>query len=201
MKYIQCGSWNSYYKFIIFSSIFQILTELSFGYVFDNNLHFIIIIPKGNQVIMSKHVIFHYIFRYIFLSIISLFIFLYQKYCVFKERNTFKRISNIQINSSIKLIYNDKKEELNINVSPFIFVFVTSIMVLKDILNDLFYRSYLRSLDFWMFELLLISYIANIILNFSIFRHHLLVICINIIICLPIKIFLFIFKMYNTNKH
>ena len=53
-------------------------------------------------------------------------------------------------------------------------------MVLQGILEDIFYKSTLRALDFWMFELPLLSYLSSKEFKFKIYSHHKLAIFTNI---------------------
>jgi len=45
-------------------------------------------------------------------------------------------------------------------------------MVLQEISEDIFYKSNLRALDFWMFELPLLSYFNLKYFKFKIYLHH-----------------------------
>ena len=105
--------------------------------------------------------------------------------------------------SAIILIYKDIKKEVNKNlaVSTLDVLIVISIMVLQRILEDIYYKSNLRGLDFWMFELPLVSYLNQKILYFKIFRHHLLAIYINIILGLLYKIPLLIINIITLDSN
>jgi hypothetical protein len=104
--------------------------------------------------------------------------------------------SNKIASSSIILIYHDEEDKLNIKISLFGFCIVISIMVLKDIFEKYFIGSYFKSLDFWMLELVVISFIIHKMFNFKIHRHHKLVIYINMLICLPIKIIVLAIRIF-----
>ena len=74
-------------------------------------------------------------------------------------------------------------------------------MVLATLLEDIYYKSNLRGLDLWMFEILLVSYFNLKFFNFKIFSHHNLAIYINIIFGLIYKILsAIIFMMINSSE-
>ena len=62
------------------------------------------------------------------------------------------------------------------------------IMVLQEISEDIFYKSNLRALDFWIFELPLLSYFNLKYFKFKIYLHHKLIIYFNLIVCGILKI-------------
>ena len=72
------------------------------------------------------------------------------------------------------------------------------IMVLQEILEDIFYKSKLRALDFWMFELPLLSYFNLKFFKFKIYSHHKLVIYLNLIICGILRIIYLIVVMNDV---
>jgi hypothetical protein len=70
--------------------------------------------------------------------------------------------------------------------------------VLEEHLIDL-YSKVLKDLDFWMIELLIISYINSKIFNNSIYKHQKLVFILNIIPCI-LKILTIILSFYEDNE-
>ena len=72
-------------------------------------------------------------------------------------------------------------------------------MVVQEILDDIFYKSKLRALEFWMFELPLLSYLNLKYFKFKIHLHHKLVIYLNLIICGINKIIKLIFFIKDEN--
>ena len=71
------------------------------------------------------------------------------------------------------------------------------IMVLQEISEDIFYKSNLRALDFWMFELPLLSYLNIKNFKFKIYLHHKLVVYLNLIACGISKIIALIIFIYK----
>ena len=74
------------------------------------------------------------------------------------------------------------------------------IMVLQEISEDIFYKSNLRALDFWMFELPLLSYFNLKYFKFKIYLHHKLIIYLNLIICGILKILYLIYVMNDNDN-
>ena len=74
------------------------------------------------------------------------------------------------------------------------------IMVLQEISEDIFYKSILRSLDFCMLELPLLSYLNSKYFKIKIYLHHKLVIYLNLIICGISKIIALIIFIYKGKE-
>jgi hypothetical protein len=74
-------------------------------------------------------------------------------------------------------------------------------MVLQEISEELYNRSYLRSIDLWMLELVIVSFMIYIILDFKIYRHQILVILIILIICFPLKCIDFCYQWFNADSN
>ena len=205
MACMSCGELNKNYKYILYTAIFAFFTNFIFGYTFNDNMEILLFYKSIKHINLSYHIIFHYIFRFIGILILSLIFYKTEQKSAQKQTPTIKNeeesLDEPESSSSIKLIYNDVKEDLNlkINISPLNIFIVLSIMVLQGILEDIFYKSTFRSLDFWMFELPLLSYLSSKEFNFKIYRHHKLAIFTNIFICAPYKIILLIILINSGN--
>ena len=116
-----------------------------------------------------------------------------------KKSKEYSLDPSINESSTIILIYDNQEEE--IDISPLNVFIVITIMVLQKILEDIYYKSNLRGLDLWMFELPLVSYINKKILHFKIYRHHFFAIYINIIFGLLYKIILLIINMITLDSN
>ena len=203
MACMSCGELNKNYKYILYTAIFAFFTNFIFGYIFNDNMEILLIKKNTNNIELSYHIILHYIFRFIGILILSLIFYKIEQKSAQKQTPTIKNeeesLDELESSSSsIKLIYKDVKEDLNlkINISPLNIFIVLSIMVLQGILEDIFYKSTLRALDFWMFELPLLSYLSSKEFKFKIYRHHKLAIFTNIFICAPYKIILLIILIF-----
>ena len=196
-KFLHCGRWNKNYKFILLTAIFAFFTNYIFGYTFNDYLDEIKIYNRTNDTDKvnatgnhtnnnnnNNHVIINYFFRYLGLILFSFILYkidFFYKNKIFKDNSEY----NIFKSSSIKLIYNNFEENIKnkIIISPLFILLIMIIMALQEISEDIFYKSNLRALDFWMFELPLLSYFNLKYFKFKIYRHHKLVIYLNIIIC------------------
>jgi hypothetical protein len=195
---INCGKCNKRYKYIILASICGFFVNIIFGYS-DDNLKPLILINIGNQEKLTDHIIIHYIIRFFGLFLLSLFLFFYEKNNIYNTSNNQNRIKSNS--AGIQFIYNDQKEEITKNASPIFVVFTLMSMVLQNLLEDLFYKSYLKNLDFWMFELLLLSILYRLILKFKSSSHHIFVIILYLIIGTGYKIALLVMSLQITDDN
>ena len=181
-KFLHCGRWNKNYKFILLTAIFAFFTNYIFGYIFNDYLDEIKMFNQTNDN-DNNHIIINYLFRYLGLILISFILYKYE------------------LNSRM-IIYNNSQENIEnqINISPLFILLIMIIMVLQEISEDIFYKSSLRALDFWMFELPLLSYFNLKYFKFKIYRHHKLVIYTNLIICGILKILYLISSINDNNK-
>ena len=204
MACLKFSKYNKNYKYIAVSSFFAFLTNYIFGYIYDDKMHLFKLFDNANQKNLSFHIIYHHIFRFLGLFIISFICYKYeQRSSEFSEtlvqRNSLDSVTNDS--SAIILIYKDAKQELNtkLDISPITIFIVIIIMVIETILEEIYYKSNLRGLDLWMFELLIVSLFNLHFLNFKIFSHHYLAIFINIIFGLIYKILSAIIFMMNSS--
>ena len=178
-KYIHCGKWNKNNQYIFYTALCAFFTNIIYGYTYNDNLEDIFK-EKENK----DHIIINYIFRYLGLILFS---FILYKIDLFSKNNILKSNSEDNIlfkSSSIKLIYNNSQENTKnkIIILPLFILLIMIIMVLQEISEDIFYKSNLRALDFWMFELPLLSYFNLKYFKFKIYLHHKLIIYFNLII-------------------
>ena len=200
--YLKCVKCSKTLRFIIYATFFGFLTNFIFGHVYNDNMDIFKLIDTDNQKKLSFHIIYHYIFRFLGIFVIAL---IFNK----RERNNIKKKSEeYSLNesrtesSAIILIYENMEDEINTNnISPLNVYIVITIMVLQRILEDIYYKSSLRGLDLWMFELPLVSYLNKKILHFKIYRHHYFAIYINIIFGLLYKISLLIINMISLDTN
>jgi len=213
-KYIHFGKWNKNYKYIILSTIFAFFTNIIFGYTFNDFLDEIKLFTQyknegngtGNHNNTdnnngNNHIIINYIFRYLGLILFSFILYkceLYNKSTIFRRNSK----DNIPELTSLRLIYNNSEENTKnkIIVSPSFILLIMIIMVLQEISEEIFYKSSLRTLDFWMLELPLLSYFNLKYFKFRIYSHHKLVIYFNLIICSILRIIYLILFIHDGNR-
>ena len=129
------------------------------------------------------HSTVHEIFQYIGAFIFS---------CVFyKIERTVNKKEITSPNSEKILIFNDSQDKLS-SISNLSFIFVITAYVCIEFLAEIFYQLNLKIFEFWMFELLIISYINVKIFNLEIYKHHIFAIIFNSFICLIFRLSSFI---------
>ena len=200
-KYIRLGSFNKNSKYIFITIFCKILTNSFFGIKYNINIKmykFFKIIDTDWQKKISIHSTIHKLFCYIILLILSGILYKYETKVAQSDsliRNT-ERISNL---SAIKLIHNDGNPNL-LKKSPQIVILIISIWISAEILMALYYRIGLRDLDFWMFELLIISYLNSKMFKLKIYKHHKVAIYFNVIICSIFKFSSFLISFFQEHS-
>ena len=186
MSYIiSLGKLNHYYKYILLSTLFLFLNYMAFGIDYNNSFVEIKLFPEKSQTYFSKHKYIQFIFCYFFTS-------LFETVYYFVERNKIQRDSIVSDKtenkitkpfSSIKLIHNNKGV-LYFSTNSFLnLLFTIFLWVIMDFFMD-FYTHTLKDLDFWFFELLILSGITNKLLKFKLYSHQKLAIYFNSTLCI-----------------
>ena len=203
-KIISFGKSNSYLKYIFLSIFFKMINEGLYGFKY-NNLKEVRIIPTDSQESFSKHRLVHQLVNYMGTLLIS---FLCDKYSSRQQKITGKsRISNEespnQLNSSshIILIHNSSVEEdenyLTNDLSKSVLIIIF-FWIFESHLLELFTLC-LKDLDFWMLELLIITYLSANMFKLQIYKHQKLAIYLNCFPCL-LKIATIILSFYKKKK-
>ena len=192
-KYFSCGQYNKNYKYIIFGCFFNILVSFIFGLDLYDDFKELLLFPSKGQKKLYKHVRVHDIFRNL-----SVFIFscvLYKIEVMSSKKDiTYKRelkFSSVKSKNQIILIFNDSENEIG-SISVLNFLFIITLYVCIEYLSDIFYQLGLKIFDFWMFELLVISYINAKMFKLKIYRHQKCAIFFNSFICLLFRLPYFI---------
>ena len=108
-KYFSFGNCNIYYKYILFTILFSLISTIIFGIGYCNQSDLIYIAylyPEETEKtlkLLSKHIIIHNIYRYIIILIISIILYIY-------ENNSSKSPKKEEINKNIELILNPELE-------------------------------------------------------------------------------------------
>ena len=184
---LSIGNIHNKYKYILIGALFAFLTNIIFGYIYTDNMDILIIINTDFEKKMSNHIIFHYIFRFLGILLISFIKFKLDQRASKVSKNSLKSESTITSDlsgkSQINYIYKDIKKQVraNLEVPMRIIVITIAILVIETILEDIYYKSILKRLDFWMFELPIVTYINYKIFHMKVYRHHKLAIYINLI--------------------
>ena len=200
-KYISCGKFNKNFKYIIFGCFFNILVDFISGFDLNDGSNELLLFPSEKQKILYKHSTVHEIFQYIGVFIFSCVFYKIERILNKKEITSF---SSKKSNSQKILIFNDSENKMG-RISNLSFILIITIYVCINYLAEIFYQLDLKIFDYWMFELLIISYINAKMFKLKIYRHQMFAIIFNSFICLffrlPIFILSFSFKdRENNNK-
>jgi len=203
-KFITCGKYNNYYKYILLASFFRIISDILFG--IDCPIQIVRLYPEETEKIQKAlhiHIIIHNIYRHFGIIIISIIFSCYEQYSLKSQKNEEKNK-----NKGIELIYENTMEELK--QKAIINIFVVAILFnIQDILTSLYYQFDLKDFDFWTFELPFFAFFSYRLLKIKIYNHHKCVMYVCVSICLIVKIidlFVHIFsddykdKIYNKHK-
>ena len=185
-KYISCGQYNKYYKYIILGIFFNILVNFIFGFDLNDDFKQLLLFPSDGQKKLYKHATVHEIFQYIGIFIFS---------CIIERISNKNEIISQGVlslltersDSKAILIFKDSQDEIG-RISILNFIFVITVNVCLVFLAEIFYQLGLKIFDFWMFELLVMSYINAKMFNLKIYKHQIFAIIFNSFICLLFRL-------------
>ena len=206
---IGIGECDKKLKYIFLFSLFLILTNSLFGFYFNDNFGILQIFKTDIQLSLYKHKVIHEFFRNIGIIIISFIFFEYQTKIFSKDSDkeeNKKNNSNANkqskpISSKIVLIHNKPTNYLrNYGASPFYIIFIITSWIICNYLIDLFYKFGLRDLDYWMLELIIVTYLNKKMFNLTIYKHQYFAIFFNTIVCGLLKLTSFLISFINDNK-
>ena len=194
---ISFGRINKNYKYIIYAIVFGLLNNSISGINYYNVFKEIKVKFTENQGNASIHILIHQIFYYFGTFLLSSFLYRFQKG---KEEAESKKFIQVPASpsGSISLIHTHLIENYRV---PFLFVLliIFLLLILEQVIEK--YNCTLSHLDFWMFELIIISYLNANIFKMKIYKHHKFVIFFNL---LPISFKIFTiylsFKFANPAK-
>ena len=174
---ISCGGFNKYFIYIFLSISFQILNYSLYGYNYNDAFEEVKIINTPTQDYFSWHNLIHQIFGYFGTTIMSIIFYKYELNASKKEgvdpvANPLNH--NNKKNIEIQLIHNDAEDNIDINSDKSSFIICLLIIFLWIIIEqliDLYYLA-LKDLDFWMFELLLVTLFSIKMFKIEIFSHQ-----------------------------
>jgi len=166
---ISCGKINKYFGYIFLSVLFKLLQDLAFGTNYNNSFQGLKLFEMPKD-----HYIIHDLFGYMVVFFSSLIVYKCRK----------NRTKNVLISKAESA--QDQKEE---DYSKKYFVTLLLIIILWVIEMQLkqLYDDFLKNLDFWMLELIIMFYFMKKTFNVELYKHQKL--------SFLIIIFPFIFKV------
>jgi len=209
---ISFGKYNHYYKYLLLSTLFLFLNYMAFGINYNDSFVEIklfpgtdscdntVYSPDQRQPYFSKHKYIHFIFCYFFTFLFGMVYYFMEIYKTQRDSIVSKKSEDKQakLNSSIKLIHKDI-ETLYFSTNSFLnLLFTIFLWVIMDFFMD-FYTHTLKDLDFWFFELLILSFISNKMLKFKLYSHQKLAIYFNSTLCIT-KMIAIILSFINANN-
>jgi len=197
-KYFSCGQYNIFFKYIILNIIFDLLYDCIHGYNIYDNLFYNVRIFSGEiQESFSNHYLIYKTFDYLG---VFLFSFLFHKcdsYILKKDlKKDLKKPINEKLTNKEKingppqilLIHNVNKiniEEQFLKSKDLYrkYIIICILWVVEEQLLKIFQFG-LKDLDFWMFELLIITYLSARMFKLEIFNHQKFAILFNLFPCI-----------------
>ena len=176
-KCISCGGFNKYFIYILLTIFFKILNDSLYGFNYNDSFEDVKIFNTHTQDYFSWHSLIHQIFGYIGTTILSFFFYKYEVKASKKEgigRVTNTSNNNNKKNIQIILIHNNAED--NIDFSSDKSSFIICLLVIFLWINEeqliVLYDSVLKDLDFWMFELLIVTYFSVKMFKIEIYNHQ-----------------------------
>lgn len=191
---ISCGKSNNIrYRFIIISIIFKIINVFLYGYNYNQNTFLELkIFSSDTQNLFSNHHLIHQIFHYMGIFLISFILDKNEK--KYEKKNSIKEIKPYEDNpykkktrrsTHIILIHNISiAEEQDISEDLYKICLLISLIWFIEEQLLAFYVYVLKDLDFWMFELLIITFLSARMFKLTIYKHQKLAILFNLSPCI-----------------
>ena len=194
MKFISFGKLNRYYLYILLFVVFLILNNFLLGENYYNLFSERKFFTSEIQKVFNTHyfvheIIFH--FNSILLAYFQIFII---KKCFSRKVN-----EGISSKNKIELIYIDAEEEIKAGISTEFYFLTIFTMIIEDQLLEKILGYIFSNVDFWMIELIIVSYISSKVFNFKIYKHQKFAIYINAIFPLILKIITIIHNKVHKN--
>ena len=200
----KCLNFEEYtknYKYIGLAIFVGLLNNSLSGINYYDVFKEIKIFKNDSQDEFKNHGLIHQIFNYFGTFIISFFILKIQQK---KEINNHLKSKKVAGNlvPKISLIHYEAKQNYKVNIFSFLII-IFSLVFLDQVIEK--YDCTLSHLDFWMIELIIISYLNSKLFKIQIYRHHKFVIFFNLFpIFFKIITIYYSFKYsfnYNDNKY
>ena len=170
-KYISFGKWNHYYKYPFLAIFFTLLYDIIKGVNYENIFRTIQIFGQS-KINFSSHNYIHQIFNYLVLFIFSLIFHINKSYSYKEDSlNTSSSSDSSSRHSKITLIHNDLLNDSKDSNLVYIYTLTIFIFVLSEQFLFL-YGGTIKDLDFWMFEIVIISYICHRMFKINVYNHQ-----------------------------
>jgi hypothetical protein len=187
VKCLSIGNCNKYFIYIFLSIFFHILNDTLYGFNYDCFID-VKFIDTETQDYFSWHDLIHKIFSFIGTIILAYFFGKYESFSSQRQSlNT--NISNESENKDKKtlkmtLIHNEIDDTLYTDKYSFtICLIIVVLWIIEEQLIDIFGLA-LKDLDFWMFELIIITLISIKMFKVEIYSHQIFAMWFCIVPCI-----------------
>ena len=192
------GKWLPSYKYIGFLIIFNVLKDLSFGSHEVEYFQYLKIADCGP---LNNCYFIHEMFCFLLTFIVAFYLFNKESQDISRNsiEYSFKKLENKMTENQtldINVIHNEPETTGISNILIFIIIFV---WVLNEEVSN-YFNSIFIHMDFWMFEIIILTFSMHIILHLKIYCHQISMLIL-ILIPLILKIITIIMsKDDNGNK-
>ena len=185
MPMISLGKFNHYYKYLLLSTLFLFINYMAFGINYNDSFVEIKLFPVKRQLFFSKHKYIHFIFCYFFTFLLGIVYYFVERHKIQRSSIVSDKTKNKPTKSfSPKILIHNNMGKICFSIKSFLnLLFTIFLWVIIDFCMD-FYTHTLKDLDFWFFELLILSYISNKMLKFKLYSHQKLAIYFNSALCI-----------------
>ena len=199
-KYIKFNKFNKYFKYIIYVTLFNYFNLCLYGYNYNNTFEGVSLIKflyycfkREYNNNLSNYKITDNLLNYFGIFILSIFSRLHELYLSDSKINKFFEINDSDVLAQRKIAHlnldnHNKKENilyrfrnyLVINSSHIIYIVISFFWVVDEIILIIF-STFLSNIDFWFFEILMVSFFYSRIFLIRIYRHQKIAIIINLL--------------------
>lgn len=183
--YISFGKWNKNYKYIFLTILFNILTDIVNGFNYEQIFKEIRLFGRST-ITFSQHIYIHQFFNYLGVFIFAIILSKIESYTSNTD-NSLTILSSSDSNSNksakIELIHNEDINEFDSSEIIYTGVFTIFILVIAEQFLSI-YGSTMKDLDFWMFEIAILSYINSKMFKLIMYKHQKLGLILNCFSCL-----------------
>ena len=195
-KYITFGNWNKNYLFLLAEAVFFFIYSFISG--FNYYTYEIGLFPDNNT---GGHIYIHKFFYYLILLVSSAIFLLYKKKIDKKNQliEVQQNDDNIYISRNSNLIFVDMYSYVNTKISKIFAILIIFLYVFFEFV-DLICVQYFCYCDFWMMELIVMTYLNNKMFKLKIYKHHLISIY---LIAIPflLKVATIVLLYYDENNY
>ena len=201
-KFISCGEVNKKHFYIIVCTISLVLKDIFSGYNYNYAFKEVIKNESESRENYSKYHLINYIFCYLGTVLLSIVFHIIEKIMMKKkERQSYSQNeprNEVKTHAKIKYIHGNKEEYIS-NKTIYFFFFIIFLWILEEHLIEIY--TFLKNLDFWMFELVIVSHMNAKMFHLQIFRHQKLSIYYLNIIPILSKIGTIIYSFLDENNY